>query len=160
MVSYVQIAEPYCSWCLQVRVRGWFPRQCAVELLEHGDCLPSSQPGLARRRETEDKKKKWLSDTNRDIQGVCAILIFNKYTYFWHLYTHFQPKWMKRQKLGNIWRNCLQLMKFLDILRIFCSFSYLKSYVLFKTEQKLPEGRMKISLWLKFFGQFFIGIFP
>ena len=99
------------------------------------------------------------------IQGVCAILIFNKYTNFWQFaylillsmwkYTYFQPKWLKRQKLGNIWRNCLQLMKFLDILRIFCSFSYLKSYVLFKTEQKLTEGRMKISLWLKFFGQFF-----
>ena len=80
------------------------------------------------------------------VQGVCAILIFNKYTYFWQFaylillsmwkYTYFQPKWLKRQKLGNIWRNCLQLMKFLDISRIFCSFSYLKSYVLFKTEQK------------------------
>ena len=42
---------------MQVRVRGWFPRQCAVELLDHGDCLPSSQPGPGRRRE-EDKKKK------------------------------------------------------------------------------------------------------
>ena len=103
-------------------------------------------------------------------QGVCAILIFNKYTNFWQFaylillsmwkYTYFQPKWLKRQKLGNIWRNCLQLMKFLDISRIFCSFSYLKSYVLFKTEQKLTEGRMKISLWLKFFGQFFTGLFP
>ena len=103
-------------------------------------------------------------------QGVCAILIFNKYTYFWQFaylillsmwkYTYFQPKWLKRQKLGNIWRNCLQLMKFLDISRIFCSFSYFKSYVLFKTEQKLTEGRMKISLWLEFFGQFFIGLFP
>ena len=46
------------------------------------------------------------------VQGVCAILIFNKYTYFWQFaylnllsmwkYTYFQPKWMKRQKLGNI----------------------------------------------------------
>ena len=46
------------------------------------------------------------------LQGVCAILIFNKYTYFWQFaylnllsmwkYTYFQPKWMKRQKLGNI----------------------------------------------------------
>ena len=50
-------------------------------------------------------------------QGFCAILFFDKYTYFgsfWYLsllsmwkYTYFQPKWLKRQKLGNIWRNCL-----------------------------------------------------
>ena len=53
---------------------------------------------------------------------------------------------MKRQKLGNIWRNCLQFMKFLDISMIFCSFSYMKSYVLLKTEQKFIEVRMEMSL--------------
>ena len=37
-------------------------------------------------------------------------------------------------------------MKFLDISRIFWSFSYLKSYVLFKTEQKLTKVRMEMSL--------------
>ena len=99
------------------------------------------------------------------LQGVCAILIFNKYTYFWQFaylsllsmwkYTYFQPKWMKRQKLGKIWRNCLQFMKYLDISMIFCSFSYMKSYVLLKTEQKLIEVRMEMSLWLKFFGAIF-----
>ena len=45
------------------------------------------------------------------LQGVCGILFFNKYTYFWQFaylfllsmwkYTYFQPKWLKRQKLGN-----------------------------------------------------------
>ena len=99
------------------------------------------------------------------VQGVCVILIFDKYTYFgsfWYLsllsmwkYTYFQPKWLKRQKLGNIWRNCLQFMKFLDISRIFWSFSYLKSYVLFKTEQKLTKVRMEMSLWLQFLGAIF-----
>ena len=99
------------------------------------------------------------------VQGVCAILIFNKYTYFWQFaylsllsmwkYTYFKPKWMKRQKLDKIWRNCLQFMKYLDISMIFCSFSYMKSYVLLKTEQKFIEVRMEMSLWLKFFGAIF-----
>ena len=53
---------------------------------------------------------------------------------------------MKRQKLGNIWRNCLQFMKFLEMSRIFCPFSYLKSFVLVKTEQQLTEVRMEMSL--------------
>ena len=37
-------------------------------------------------------------------------------------------------------------MKYLDISMIFCSFSYMKSYVLLKTEQKLIEVRMEMSL--------------
>ena len=53
---------------------------------------------------------------------------------------------MKRQKLDKIWRNCLQFMKYLDISMTFCLFSYMKSYVLLKTEQKLIEVRMEMSL--------------
>ena len=102
-------------------------------------------------------------------QGVCGILFFNKYTYFWQFaylfllsmwkYTYFQPKWLKRQKLGNFERNCLQFLKFIDVSRIFCSFSYLKSYVLFKTEQKLTKMRMEMSLWLQFLGAIFFRTF-
>ena len=54
------------------------------------------------------------------LQGFCAILFFNKYTYFgqfWYLsllsiwkHTYFLPKWLKRQKFGNIWRNCWHLI--------------------------------------------------
>ena len=66
------------------------------------------------------------------IQGFCAILFFDKYTYFgsfWYLsllsmwkYTYFQPKWLKRQKLGNIWRNCCNLWSFLIFQGFFAHF--------------------------------------
>ena len=66
---------------------------------------------------------KWRKSKNQCNQGVCAILIFNKYTYFWQFaylsllsmwkYTYFQPKWMKRQKLGNIVEIVCNLWSFL-----------------------------------------------
>lgn len=41
----------------QARVRGWFPRQCAAELVDHTDCCPSA-PESASRKSDERKKVK------------------------------------------------------------------------------------------------------
>ena len=53
---------------------------------------------------------------------------------------------IEKAKIREYLEKLLQFMKFLDISRIFCTFSYLKSFVLFKTEQKLTEVRMEMSL--------------
>ena len=58
----------------------------------------------------------------------------------------FSAKMIEKAKIREYLEKLLQFMKFLDISRIFCTFSYLKSFVLFKTEQKLSEVRMEMSL--------------
>ena len=58
----------------------------------------------------------------------------------------FSAKMIEKAKIREYLEKLLQFMKFLDISRIFCTFSYLKSFVLFKTEQKLTEVRMEMSL--------------
>ena len=57
----------------------------------------------------------------------------------------FSAKMIEKAKIREYLEKLLQFMKFLDISRI-CTFSYLKSFVLFKTEQKLTEVRMEMSL--------------
>ena len=73
--------------------------------------------------------------------AIC-ILILIKYV---KIYL-FSAKMIEKAKIREYLEKLLQFMKFLDISRIFCSFSYLKSFVLFKTEQQLTEVRMEMSL--------------